>query len=49
MCCVCSNQGDTVLGILIDLNAFWAYENREVIMPEEADVWIDGDRFVEYF
>jgi len=37
-CDVCSNHGDTVLGILIDVNTFWAYENREVIMPEEADI-----------
>lgn len=28
-----SGQGDTIIGILIDLNTFWAYENREVVIP----------------
>ncbi|KAG1697885.1 Serine/threonine-protein phosphatase 2A regulatory subunit B'' subunit gamma [Nymphon striatum] len=33
-------QGDTVVSILIDLNGFWTYENREVIASDgnEADV-----------
>ena len=38
-----SSQGDTVVSILIDLNGFWTYENREVIgtdpgAAEEAEV-----------
>jgi len=36
-----SSQGDTVITILIDLNGFWTYENREVLVqevPEEGDV-----------
>jgi len=36
-----SSQGDTVVTILIDLNGFWTYENREVLVqevPEEGDV-----------
>lgn len=34
-------QGDTVVSILIDLNGFWTYENREVLVAdnnEEAEV-----------
>lgn len=34
----CGN-GDTVISILIDLNGFWTYENREVLVadtPEES-------------
>ncbi len=37
-----SQQGDTVVSILIDLNGFWTYENREVLIqdnnPEEGEV-----------
>jgi len=29
-----SGQGDTVTSILIDLNGFWAYENREMLVAE---------------
>ncbi|PIK41334.1 putative serine/threonine-protein phosphatase 2A regulatory subunit B'' subunit gamma [Apostichopus japonicus] len=29
-----SNHGETVVSILIDLNGFWTYENREVFMAE---------------
>ena len=29
-------QGGTVVSILIDLNGFWTYENREVILAENA-------------
>ncbi|XP_033120249.1 serine/threonine-protein phosphatase 2A regulatory subunit B'' subunit gamma-like [Anneissia japonica] len=29
-----SSQGETVSSILIDLNGFWTYENREVLMAE---------------
>ncbi|GAB1609697.1 serine/threonine-protein phosphatase 2A regulatory subunit B'' subunit gamma-like isoform X2 [Argonauta hians] len=29
-------KGDTVLSILIDLNDFWTYENRETIVLDEA-------------
>ncbi len=33
----CGN-GDTVVSILIDLNGFWTYENREVsIVNDEPD------------
>ncbi|KAK2169605.1 hypothetical protein LSH36_8g01093 [Paralvinella palmiformis] len=34
-------QGDTVISILIDMNSFWTYENREVLVTdttEEAEV-----------
>ncbi|KAI0231719.1 Serine/threonine-protein phosphatase 2A regulatory subunit B'' subunit gamma [Lamellibrachia satsuma] len=30
-------QGDTVTSILIDLNSFWTYENREVLVVETAE------------
>ena len=29
-----SQQGETVISILTDLNGFWAYENREVLLAE---------------
>lgn len=29
-----SGKGDTVVSILIDLNDFWTYENREYLVPE---------------
>ena len=29
-----SRQGDTVISILIDLNGFWTYENREVLIAD---------------
>lgn len=32
-----SCQGDTVVSILIDLNGFWAYENREVLVANDSD------------
>lgn len=38
---VTCGQGDTVVSILIDLNGFWTYENREVLIAEvneEAEV-----------
>lgn len=34
-------QGDTIVSVLIDLNGFWTYENREVLVAEvneEAEV-----------
>lgn len=31
---ILSNHGETVVSILIDLNGFWTYENREVFMAE---------------
>ena len=31
-CC----NGDTVVSILIDLNGFWNYENREVLVSDNA-------------
>ncbi|XP_046355906.1 serine/threonine-protein phosphatase 2A regulatory subunit B'' subunit gamma-like [Haliotis rufescens] len=30
-------KGDTVVSILIDLNDFWTYENREYLMPEMTE------------
>lgn len=32
-CC----QGDIVSSILIDLNGFWTYENREVLVANDND------------
>lgn len=32
-----SCQGDTVVSILIDLNGFWTYENREVLVVNDND------------
>uniref|UniRef100_A0A2K6FMK8 Protein phosphatase 2 regulatory subunit B''gamma n=1 Tax=Propithecus coquereli TaxID=379532 RepID=A0A2K6FMK8_PROCO len=32
-----SNQGDTVTTILIDLNGFWTYENREVLVANDNE------------
>ncbi|XP_041352871.1 serine/threonine-protein phosphatase 2A regulatory subunit B'' subunit gamma-like isoform X2 [Gigantopelta aegis] len=32
-----SGKGDTVVSILIDLNDFWTYENREYLAPEMTD------------
>ena len=34
---VSSGQGETVISILTDLNGFWSYENREVVVVEPAD------------
>nr|CAB3265107.1 serine/threonine-protein phosphatase 2A regulatory subunit B'' subunit gamma [Phallusia mammillata] len=35
-----SGQGETVTNILIDLNGFWTYENREVLVVDSA---VDDD------
>ena len=32
-----SEQGDTVFSILTDLNGFWSYENREVLVVDSGD------------
>jgi len=32
-----SGQGDTVISILIDLNGFWSYENREVLVVDSGE------------
>lgn len=32
-----SKQGDTVVAILTDLNGFWSYENREVLVVDAGD------------
>lgn len=32
-----SCQGDIVTSILIDLNGFWTYENREVLVANDND------------
>ncbi|XP_077969620.1 serine/threonine-protein phosphatase 2A regulatory subunit B'' subunit gamma-like [Styela clava] len=33
---ISSGQGETVTNILIDLNGFWTYENREVLVVDSA-------------
>ena len=33
----CSGKGDTVVCILIDLNDFWTYENREYMVTDQSD------------
>ena len=38
LCACCSGQGETVVSILTDLNGFWTYENREVLLAENQDV-----------
>lgn len=38
-----SSQGDTVTSILIDLNGFWTYENREVLVASDNDSTADVD------
>lgn len=38
-----SSQGDTVTSILIDLNGFWTYENREVLVASDNDSVADAD------
>ena len=32
-----SGQGETVFNILTDLNGFWSYENREVLVSDNQD------------
>ena len=32
-----SGYGDTVVNILIDLNGFWTYENREVLVNDNNE------------
>ena len=32
-----SGQGDTVISILTDLNGFWSYENREVLVVDSGE------------
>ena len=34
---ISSGQGDTVVSILTDLNGFWSYENREVLVVDNGD------------
>lgn len=34
---ISSGQGDVVTSILIDLNGFWTYENREMLVPDQSD------------
>ncbi|XP_067593691.1 serine/threonine-protein phosphatase 2A regulatory subunit B'' subunit gamma isoform X1 [Pseudorca crassidens] len=38
-----SNQGDTVTTILIDLNGFWTYENREALVANDNENSADLD------
>lgn len=38
-----SSQGDTVCSILIDLNGFWTYENREVLVAADGESPADID------
>jgi len=32
-----SGHGDTVVNILIDLDGFWTYENREAIVSDRSN------------
>jgi len=32
-----SGQGETVVNILSDLNGFWSYENREMLLAENPE------------
>lgn len=34
-------QGDTVISILIDLNGFWTYENREVLASDNSNIELE--------
>ena len=34
---ISSGQGDTVVSILTDLNGFWSYENREVLVVDSGE------------
>jgi hypothetical protein len=34
---VACGNGDTVVSILVDLNGFWTYENREVLIADPSD------------
>ena len=34
-------QGDTVISILIDLNGFWTYENREVLASDNTNIELE--------
>ena len=36
-----SGQGDTVISILIDLNGFWTYENREVLASDNTNIELE--------
>ena len=36
-----SGQGDTVISILIDLNGFWTYENREVLASDNSNIELE--------
>ncbi|KAK2494764.1 hypothetical protein MC885_012284 [Smutsia gigantea] len=38
-----SNQGDTVTTILIDLNGFWTYKNREALVANDSENSADTD------
>ena len=35
---VACGQGETVVSILIDLNGFWTYENRENIVSDNSTI-----------
>lgn len=39
---IISGQGETLVSILIDLNGFWTYENREAMAAETNDEPTDG-------
>ena len=36
-CNLYSGQGETVINILTDLNGFWTYENRELVLAENQN------------
>jgi len=37
-----SNSGHIVVSILIDLQEFWTYENREVLLPDATAAAVIG-------
>jgi len=37
-----SNNGHIVVSILIDLQEFWTYENREVLLPDASAAAVVG-------
>jgi len=37
-----SNSGHIVVSILIDLQEFWTYENREVLLPDASAAAVVG-------
>ena len=44
-----SGQGETVINILTDLNGFWTYENRELVLAENQSNTENNWPFVFYY